>query len=467
MFDSNRLFIDFRDLLLTPNAAAELGASGETPYGRLLSMIWMYISTPRDDGLPILNEKIADITNLQSNVSGTLIYPETFVNFSYMIEHLGPGGYDNTYFKIKASEGKVENLDSLGSFDVLEPTEDPYVLSNKMVFGYQNPLRMVFRMFFLMDTDAKTTINDFVFGAELQNVSASLSLMAKIDRKRLMNFPLRDATNLQCWIALIPPPVTNEFGVGSSDFNERTVRVSLKDFSISKASFDVNCISCTSPEMETLNNTLLTKDSIALLTKTFIMLSEFITSDNVNAFLEFMLDRELSKARALCPHIDDDEQTMPTSSYQEMKSPETGDNSQAASTVFFVSILSAAVLVVGSYHLLRLKLKSKHREFLNNLSDYQIKLLYKKKMEEEKLLLGVNQCTESMINSKLVPKVVRFGIPAVIFLNMGLFLNSHLYVASKVNMPVVLGGEYSLIESTYGFSLVQGNYALIYLSKHL
>ena len=138
-------FIDFRDLLLTPEEAQAAGGLGTQPYG---DVVYTIVSELKEqflgndtDGSPKVNSLIRDFFGQSSNVTNAVIFTDDVLNTTVS---LGMGGFQaNLDFRI--FDAHVENFDTIGSpLQLLEPVVgEANLLNNSVCIGVDSkPVRL-------------------------------------------------------------------------------------------------------------------------------------------------------------------------------------------------------------------------------------------------------------------------------------------------------------------------------------
>ena len=117
----------------------------------------------------------------------------------------------------RASDARIENLDTLGSpIKILEPVMgEPYELNNTATLGTSDrPLRFAMRLLVSMIGDEDMQLrNEVDISLDLNSVTFVLHAMLKMLESRLYNFPLGDVLDYNCWLAMIPAPKLDSYGV--------------------------------------------------------------------------------------------------------------------------------------------------------------------------------------------------------------------------------------------------------------
>jgi hypothetical protein len=139
-------YVDFRDLLLTPDEAKDAGGLGTQPYG---DVVYTIVSELREqllandiDGSPKVNSLIRDFLAKSSNATGSVaVYTDDMLNTTSSI---GMGGFQaDLGFRI--FDARLDNLDTFGPpIHFLEPVSgEAHLLNNSVSLGVDSrPVRL-------------------------------------------------------------------------------------------------------------------------------------------------------------------------------------------------------------------------------------------------------------------------------------------------------------------------------------
>ena len=155
---TSRFFMNFGDLLLSEKKSLEVNGLGTSPYGEIMRMLMDLINETilkinPVDGTSAINEQlIRSLTKAQSNVPGTLVlYGDIFGTRT----ELDIGALKGV-MEFKASDAKIENLDTAGQpLKILDPI-GPHVLNNTATFGVgPRELRAAVSLLIAFEDDSK------------------------------------------------------------------------------------------------------------------------------------------------------------------------------------------------------------------------------------------------------------------------------------------------------------------------
>jgi hypothetical protein len=456
-FDGQEKFVDFRDLLLPPEKAVAAGATGTSPYGdvgaKLMQLVEDYLvaGNPKT-GLSLMNENlIGPLTLSQSNITGSILFKRDFINNSFKIDVEGL----KANVRVRVFNARINHLNSTNATTLLSPSvSDAYQLDNELTLGIsEEPLEFETRILLKITTDNTNVDNEFIFKIELDAAQIKAAIMAMVDTKSLLTFPLRDIKNPHCWLSTIPPPQLDAFGLRLK--NATTVTASVPNFSASvqSASFGVNCISCTSPGLDELDKELRTENGVQETTKLFNMVTQKLGQIIKTTFLQVQIDRLLNEAPMRCPHLAAYNSSFTQMQYEQLKAPKYADNSGG----FFLAVVITIGVFIGFVMMLMLTanffVSRKHRKWLLSLSIKELKYVHMQQAREENLHRRLNKSTSAMYKSSDVPMIARYVIPIVVLVNIALFINGHLSLGATVNIDIILQGQKISINNFFDFSI--------------
>jgi hypothetical protein len=75
--------------------------------------------------------------------------------------------------------------------------------------------------------------------------------------------------------------------------------------------------------------------------------------------------------------------------------------------------------------------------------------------EEDIQMKELNEGTRSMFRSSSIPLAVRFLVPIVILINVGLFLSGHISLGASVDIIAQIGGESFKVKEVFVFSMAE------------
>ena len=82
----------------------------------------------------------------------------------------------------------------------------------------------------------------------------------------MYKFLLRDVTNLYCWLATIPAPKLNSYGVSAEPETDTYAGFDSLNISVKELHLSLKCVQCSGVEFESLSELLSSKDGRNILT---------------------------------------------------------------------------------------------------------------------------------------------------------------------------------------------------------
>jgi len=439
-------FIDFRYLFIAPstaNISDQGGISSAYPYGDLVPRIKEAIDTELlridpDTSMPMINKiLIAPLTSMQSNHSGTLLVPGDLFSLESSMQKLG---FEN--IEVRIYDARMENLDSVGPVTLLQPAK-AYLLENNAVIGTESkPLRAAARLVFSLAGDDIMMYNDVDVSLELEYAEAWVSLFAMMVTSSFMEFPVKDITNIHCWLASISTPTT---------LNPQTLRISNLGMSISEAKLKIKCRECTSPGIEELAENLSSSEASTTLTYLVNLFDDFISRLLEGDFVQGRLDDLLYESKTKCSngnYYDSDfSQTVDQEYVRKEFSPESGES--------IVVIVSVAVSVIVLYAATRGSKIIHTMKRRSELPEDQAEIFSNETKEANEHDQLLNEETESLLFCESIPLYARLLVPLVVIANIGFFLSGHLSLGASVIVDVEFAGEMITIDNFFDFSMAQ------------
>eukprot|EP00594_Rhizosolenia_setigera_P012284 CAMPEP_0178957676 /NCGR_PEP_ID=MMETSP0789-20121207/11076_1 /TAXON_ID=3005 /ORGANISM="Rhizosolenia setigera, Strain CCMP 1694" /LENGTH=1377 /DNA_ID=CAMNT_0020640011 /DNA_START=824 /DNA_END=4958 /DNA_ORIENTATION=- len=263
-----------------------------------------------------INENlIVPLTSKQSGVDGKISIPmiaqqEEAENNNNNNETSSSSSVTPANFQINKFE--MMNVDSISAETFMEPglsSENNNILENEFRIGNGKPFETKLEILLVGDEDDEKENDLFSFSGKFVNVHVITSLLMNILEESMMQYPIIDLDNRNCWLAMIPPPSPMSSQKGETNF-------SITDFDIQayeNVELSLDCNICNSPGSQelphmmsrmmksktTVNNS--TDDSSyesVFFEKFLLILREYILSTNTQQFMDDML----YNAHSNCPH---------------------------------------------------------------------------------------------------------------------------------------------------------------------
>ncbi len=248
-----------------------------------------------DTGRPRINEAlIAPLTGVQSGSKGNMLFSSDL--FSLLVPKNISQKFGLETLALRLFDPMIANLDTVGTpIKLLQPNAtNGQVLDNYVTFGsVERKLRIGLKGLFDVDGEPDFTMkNQMDIAVEFAGSEAWLSFLANVDTVALSNFPLRDITNLQCWLNTIATTIPDQKGFS-------IVNAFLASSSMT---FDISCDTCTSSSLSVLPEVLSKLEvygiSDVLENRLVNMVMDLLRSD----YSQELIDEVLIDATIRCPH---------------------------------------------------------------------------------------------------------------------------------------------------------------------
>jgi hypothetical protein len=289
--------------------------------------------------------------------------------------------------------------------------------------------------------------NEVDVSVDLYAVNAAATVLLRIAEDGFLKFPLKDTTNVFCWLATILAP------------NDGTHGVSLlgHSLSIGDMALNVTCLSCTSPQFGDLISDLYAPANAEDATATVLQtLTQILDGDAIQDFL----DQVVAESSSKCPHSDDyDPNAVVTvSEYLQNQvvplgiTDFTSRDDRSAYFNIASGIVAACLLLlfaIGKFLIYR-----SNKKWKESLSEEGMFLLRRQEAKEREQESIINMNSTSLFESPHIPQKVRWLVPLFILINIGLFLGGHLGILATVNLECQLAGENFTIHNFLVFSFI-------------
>ena len=183
--------------------------------------------------------------------------------------------------------------------------------------------------------------NELELGLSLKSVSMILELLAQIEESPFLNFPLKDALNLNCWLATVVTPVLDKYGIRVGAANTGVVLRKLA-LAVAEARLDLDCISCSSPVLLDMSSYFSSDEGVADTTSVAKMLFDYVSDLLGGEFIQSQLDRLLNEAALKCPDSESYDRNFPGLKYDELVAQERSKETYG----FLIAIISVIVSMI-------------------------------------------------------------------------------------------------------------------------
>jgi hypothetical protein len=381
--------------------------------------------------------------------------------------------------EMSLSDLKLYNIDTMvPPLKILEPLpEQAHQLNNTLTMGLdleneiERSLGVSANVFLSIETEENGSIkHNITMKTNMEALSLFPTALLEVAKSRLYGFPLKDITNLQCWLATIRAPDLNaRTGIrlesesptaGIADLKAYLARMNLDVTCIGNGSEDSGGDNCESPGIEEWADLVSTPEAQEGATEFMNSVVAYAASllSGGGAILQTPIDRILNEASVQCPHSPyyDPEAVLPVS-YESVDSlPEHKYSYEYLllwGSLALALVVAFALVAVG----IRYSARRKHRRWLAStaVSSKDRRRLAKRQQGEDNLEEGLNAATGSMFRSHEIPALVRWGMPLVVLGNIALFLSGHLSLGATVYVEVSLAGETIEVANFFDFAIAR------------
>jgi hypothetical protein len=273
-----------------------------------------------------------------------------------------------------------------------------------------------------------------------------LPIVWQIREKQLFSVRLRDTLNLNCWITNVLLPSLEGNGI----------QLPQHAFSLERFNLIISCWSCSSPLFDEMVKFLYSpfdggNATGEVLNYALLLFESDYVQVPMKRFFGEASDKCLEKPDGMVSNVKIDIQSV-------------GDNGRwgfekAGRDTKAVYFTVANVVVVVCLLLLFIATKwiirKRNQKWRGSLSPASLSTLREIETEENRKEIELNhETTQSMFRSRHLPRHVRLLVPAVLLLNIGLFLGGHLGLLSTVDIEGQVAGETFFVREFLSFSFI-------------
>lgn len=282
--------------------------------------------------------------------------------------------------------------------------------------------------------------NHFIISADVGSLAMTVTALLKVMEDRYSTFPIRDLFHVDCWMAMILPPLLNEYGV-REEGEELTAGIHAMSILAKEINMNIECLVCSSPGLVEMEQLWSTPD----VQKDFTEIGNSLfggAADIAEKFLQLEVDRRLNDAALRCPHSPQYDETFNGFSFKELRVESTQDESSSLAMLLVIAIACGVAVVGAVVFGVRWFVRRRHAKWLRTLPNERLALLAKRQEEEDFKESELNRTSNSMFQSQdEIPAFFRFAIPVVILGNIALFLSGHFNVAAEVSIVASFAGQ--------------------------
>lgn len=280
-----------------------------------------------------------------------------------------------------------------------------------------------------------------------------LTTLLEVSEYRFAAFPIGDMFNLDCWLATIPPPPLDVYGI-RIDGVEPTAALEELILSMQRLKLNLTCNNCTSPGVQKLADLWSTPEASADVTKAANDLMNYLVSILGGKFLQSRIDRRLNDAAKRCPHSPDYEKNYSSRKYIPFEF--SSHESKMQFVIMLMIVAACLIAIIGVLVLaIRFIVRRRHGRWLKTLPKAHVVALKRRQEKEEAKEAELNAMTQSMFTSCDIPLFVRWSVPLIILGNIAFFLSGHLSLGAEVKIRASIAGQLLEFDQFYQFSMAQ------------
>jgi hypothetical protein len=451
-------FINLQQLITGTSTERSSTRSLSNGYGSIIGKLFSYARdeikafNPTTQELYI-NELIGAFTKDISNVTGALLISDNILDLSSRID-IGELKAD---LDLQISGLEIENLNSIGlPLSILDPTSEITVNNVITIGANDKPLKGNIDVVIGFENGADLSLRNAVsISLALKDTVVDLTVLIAALESSFMKFPLEDMDNIDCWLALMPAPTVDEYGIRLSD---SILSLALHDLGIDigELKLDIDCIECTSPKFIELASIISSPEVVEDLTDIVNKGIAYITDLLGGPFLQSYLDQTLVTSSRRCPHSPDFEALdSPRVEYAQFEAIST-----PASSITYMIVVGSIIASIGLisaliFFVVKVIRSRRRKAWLAKLSKKKMRRYLLRQEEEDLQMKELNEGTRSMFKSSSIPLVVRIMVPIVILINIGLFLSGHISLGASVDINAQIGGESFKVKEVFVFSMAE------------
>jgi len=343
--------------------------------------------------------------------------------------------------KLRVSDLRVAGLNTINNLTLLKPV-GAHELYNHLNLGAPRDLNVSVDVLLEISGGGSMKMRNHVrLSLSLSNLDIMLKLLIKLNVPNVLHMQLQHVTNINCLLSALAP----EDGFGISQFSA----------SIARSAINVDCISCSSPQLFELSQRLRSEDSVRELTDgvngLFEKWSRILTGSETMKFIEEELQAAAERCRSAYGvsidslNVQADQAATPSGAH-------IGQATFPMSPTMLASVVMiSCVITLTCFCCVRCFRRQRQ------LLAYQKVIDARRSSGEE--TQGVPSPliseTASLFRSDVIPVVVRYGLPLMLVVNIFFFLSGHLSLGATVDVYVTAAGEQAPIADFFTFSLGQ------------
>lgn len=290
-------------------------------------------------------------------------------------------------------------------------------------------------------------------GLEISNTTVQVEALISILESRLLQFPIEDINNFDCWLSMIPAPSLDAKGVRKEN-SDPTLALQQLKIVVESIRLQIDCVECSSPKFQDMADILASDEAIEDVTRLANSAIDYISGLLGGTFLQVKLDRILADAAKRCPHRPEFVSVDASQTQYLQFDDATTSQSSIGLILALGSVIGVAFVILAISRMIVVVVRNRrHSKWFATLSNAEVLHYKKEQLKESERQTLVDRETLPMFRSLVIPTYIRFGVPLVIIANIGFFLSGHLSLGASVDIDAQIGGEAIRIKEIFVFSM--------------
>ncbi len=473
---ANYPYLDFRDLLLSPDRAKVAGASGDAPYGRRAYGVYDYINKEllameSETRRPYLNEKAP--TTTQSGTPGSFTFAGSKSIFKYT-DSIGVGG-SAVPIHLDFRSLTIENFYHwLSPMVLFQPVmNEPSELDNLVQFGMDDDPSLKFSTVVALTVGDYSS--DFLIDMEIKSLSVLVNLLLYVRENPFLVYKLGDIKDGHCLASLLEIDGIQKDGRSENEIPP--FDLAAFDMQLEGVKMDLRCHNCrdeTTKTVATLVSGVVRSifDEGLYLHMGYNQLAEKKEQRNViseilqivesrSGLLQNFLDNLIANAPEKCkrsPKYDPNAETKFASLLQSLgfkpqaASPRSEPSVSQKSSGLLIALVDLIGVVICFWIFVRAylkyKLRRRQREWLVSLLPSQIIAIYERQEKAKNHDLTMNRCCPPIFYCNRISRSQKLIVVIALMSTIVLFLCGISNTAAAVTIDLHISNSLA-----YSFSV--------------
>ena len=272
------------------------------------------------------------------------------------------------------------------------------------------------------------------------NSTSTAEILLQIQEAPFLSFPIRDVTNVRCWLATIVHPILDKYGLREGD-EDSSIALNQLAMNVAEARLNIDCIACSSPLLLEMAEKFGSREGVEDTTRAANDIFHYIASFLGGDFVQNLLDRLIVSSSPMCPHSPSYNRAFAGLKYEEVPAVEGSGNLNGFLVAIIIVIV--VILTLASMFMLvtRYISRKRHATWCKSLTREEFAELMNEQVKTKEREIDLNNRITSLAMCQEVPVIVHVMMPLIILGNVGLFLSGHLSLGGTVNIIGTFAGQ--------------------------